>query len=102
MVQLVQSRKGPREGRGQAPGPGPRRWAAGAVSCYRARDTQNLQPVADCRAPSACPEVKKMQSTEAQTSRWQPSVPVIIVSSLLLPPLGIAFLWIRKDIETGK
>jgi outer membrane protein assembly factor BamB len=42
-----------------------------------------------------------MSSTMSST-RWYESSKVIILASLLLPPAGLALLWLRRDTEAGK
>jgi outer membrane protein assembly factor BamB len=44
-----------------------------------------------------------METTPQSGSRgWYRSSGAIVLASILLPPLGLLLLWLRKDIETGK
>lgn len=39
---------------------------------------------------------------QQQTAPWYRSIPALVVSSLLLPPLGIVLLWFRRDADVRK
>jgi len=39
---------------------------------------------------------------EVPSEPWHRSLAVIILAVILLPPLGLALIWMRKDTETGK
>src|ERR1700754_2078694 len=37
----------------------------------------------------------------SSSARWYDSVKVVVLASLLLPPLGLLLLWLRRDTQTG-
>lgn len=43
-----------------------------------------------------------MQQAQAPSKSETPSVKALLLASVLLPPLGLVWLWRRSDIETGK
>jgi outer membrane protein assembly factor BamB len=43
-----------------------------------------------------------MDSTATSSARWYESVPVLVLASLVFPPLGLALLWARPNTEAYK
>src|SRR5712692_3105878 len=43
-----------------------------------------------------------MQSVFTSTTPWYRSTKAIILTAILLPPVGLMLVWARSDAETGK